>query len=132
MKKLFLFCSTFLIGLSSCHKDITTTNVSSNGVNKVMQTPSKESMDLKMNGDPSFTFSKLNAKVTVENGVLVFETAKDWKNTITFLKNATSKEVANWEKSLNGFQSVFRNYVNAKNELIETDDIEAVKAKYQI
>ena len=75
MKKLFLFCSTFLVVLSSCQKDITTTNVSLNGVNKVMQTPSKESMDLKKNGDPSFTFDKLNANVKVENGILVFETA---------------------------------------------------------
>ena len=40
-----------------------------------MQTPSKESMDLKKNGDPSFTFDKLNANVKVENGILVFETA---------------------------------------------------------
>ena len=117
MKKLsisFVVCSILVMFAalmsSGCQKDITTTNsvVTKTGVDKVMQTPSKESMELKKNGDPTFTFENLNAKVKVENGILFFETSRDFSKTITFIQNATPKEMVKWENSLVGFQSIYR------------------------
>jgi hypothetical protein len=126
---LFMLVATALL-LTSCQKDVVNTSVSETGVEKVLQTPSKEDMNLMKNGDPSFTFANLNAKVTLENGILVFETAEDWHKVTNFLQKAAAIEISKWENSLSGFHSNYRNYFNAKKELEATDNIELVKSKY--
>ncbi|NJN34483.1 MAG: hypothetical protein HC817_09750 [Saprospiraceae bacterium] len=84
--------------------------VSCNKENLQTQTLKPESNALKEQEKPIKTFAELDAKVTVEEGILKFEGNDDVSKTLNFLQNSNKEEITKWEKSLVGFKSVFSKY----------------------
>ncbi len=89
-------CSLFMV---SCNKE-----------NEQTQTPKVESSALKEQEKPIKTFAELDAKVTIEDGILKFDENTDLSKTLNFLQNSNKEEIKKWEESLTGFKSVFSKY----------------------
>jgi len=80
------------------------------------------------------SLASLNAKTSVEDGVLVFDSINDFRRTISFLKHAPKEEVQKWEATLTGFTSVQTYYAMALSESTPDSSkpniAEEVAAKY--
>lgn len=130
MKKLsrsLMACSVFsmlaVFMIFGCKKDI----VTSVPLSAKNDSPK---MEILKNGDPSVKFSDLNAKITVMDGILVFETADGFGKTIDFLEKATPSEISKWENTLTGFTSVTKHYNDVRKAMFDGGNLDSLQALY--
>ena len=106
----------------------------STGCQKEISSPSQDSFNytVKSPYDENLKFDGLNVNIKVDEGVLTFQTHDDLGKVIAFLRRAKSEEIEKWENSLIGFTSVYKNYLDAKEELyVNPENFEQIKVKYQ-
>jgi hypothetical protein len=109
MKKLsfvlLIVVSVASIYLYGCQKDVTVNATVANANQK----------------DVIALFVDLKANVTASDGVLTFSTPKDLERTVKFLEHAPKDEITKWEATLQGFISVTKNFVSAKEDLMDVE-----------